>query len=615
MLRREASLTALRGAAATAAGWLASDIEPWLRCEAPPSAGRWVRFEYASGLLDPLTRPVLRFVGRDAVYDELLPAAMLGRGVWIGRLPEDLREVWISPQLGAGPFAFRIERWELLSPLRLLSHFGPAGMSRAAKYSWGRLRGWEQFARLQARRALGPVPLRDYARWRRGRARPFDPAFDGAGALAGPPPVFRVLAPDAEVASALQPMLKRQIWPHWTLGLAGERPAVGDADYVLALNAGDRLEPHALAQLARLAARADQPEALYADEDALVGETRTAPRLKPDWSPLFSLSGYAGAPLAIRGAAWKAGGFDPATARVVHVRRVALSRIAPSPIAAPPPPAAIDARRQATIIVPTRDRPDLLGPCVASLTRHPAGADFELIVLDNGSARADALVQLEALTRAPNVRVLRRPGPFNFSAICNSGAREARHPFLVFLNDDVEALAPDWLGRMLQFAAADDVGAVGAKLFYPDGRLQHGGVVLGLDGFAGHVQRAAAADDPGYLGMLAWPREVAAVTGACLAVEARKFFEVGGFDEARLPIEYNDIDLCLRLAERGYKSVFEPRARLMHRESASRGDNPRLDSRYAAEHGYFRKRWAHRLRDDPYFHPALSLDALEIALG
>ena len=96
----------------------------------------------------------------------------------------------------------------------------------------------------------------------------------------------------------------------------------------------------------------------------------------------------------------------------------------------------------------------------------------------------------------------------------------------------------------------------------------------GLDGFAGHVQRAAGADDPGYLGMLAWPREVAAVTGACLAVEARKFFEIGGFDEVRLPVEYNDIDLCLRLAERGYRSVFEPRARLMHRESATRGANP-----------------------------------------
>jgi GT2 family glycosyltransferase len=168
---------------------------------------------------------------------------------------------------------------------------------------------------------------------------------------------------------------------------------------------------------------------------------------------------------------------------------------------------------------------------------------------------------------------------------------------------------------MLDFAARPEVGAVGAKLTYPDGRLQHGGVVLGLDGFAGHAQRLLDADDPGYLGELAWPREVSAVTGACLALEARKFREVGGFDEARLPIEYNDIDLCLRLAERGYVCVFEPRARLMHRESASRGANTWLDSRYASEHNYFRERWARRLRDDPYFHPALSLDALEIALG
>ena len=188
-------------------------------------------------------------------------------------------------------------------------------------------------------------------------------------------------------------------------------------------------------------------------------------------------------------------------------------------------------------------------------------------------------------------------------------------PFLVFLNDDVEALAPDWLGRLLAYAAEPGVGAVGAKLLYPDGRLQHGGVVLGLDGFAGHAQRVVEADDPGYLGALAWPREVAAVTGACLAVEARKFFEIGGFDEARLPIEYNDIDLCLRLSEAGYVSVFEPRARLMHRESASRGANRWLDARYAGEHAFFRERWATRLRDDPYFHPALSLDALEIALG
>jgi GT2 family glycosyltransferase len=287
----------------------------------------------------------------------------------------------------------------------------------------------------------------------------------------------------------------------------------------------------------------------------------------------------------------------------------------PAPLDPAPSTPSISARRRAAIVIPTRDRLDLLQPCVESLYRHEAGADFELIVVDNGSAADDALAFLDRLSREPERRVLRRPGPFNFSALCNAGAREAQAPFLLFLNNDVQALGPDWLGRMLEFAARPDVGAVGAKLLYPDGRLQHGGVVLGLDGFAGHVQRGVDADDPGYLGALAWPHEVTAVTGACLAVEATKFAEVGSFNEAWLPVEYNDIDLCLRLSERGYVSVLEPRACLLHRESASRGSNRWLDSRYASEHGYFRERWAARLRDDPYFHPALSLDALEIALG
>ena len=613
MPRREAGLTALTNVTAAGGGWQANGPEPWLRCDVAPSPGRWVKLEYSSGLLDRLTRPALRFVGARQNHDELLPAAMLGRAVWIGRLPEDVREVWISPTLGEGRFAFRVDNWETLSAARAYTYFGPARASRVAKYMWGRLRGWEQFARLQARRALGATPLTDYENWRRQRLRPFDAAFDG-----GPTSQvrFRIEVADAAAAQALRPQLEAQIWRNWTLEVGGARD-VETSDYVVSLDAGDRLEPLALAALAAAAARDGGPDALYGDEDALddSGAGRSGPRFKPDWSPLFSASGYTGRPLAVRGAAWKEGGFDAATARVSHVRRVLLSRRDPAPIASPPAPAALGERRRATIIVPTRDRLDLLRPCVESLTQFATGAQHDLLVIDNGSVEADVLAFMEKIAREPNVRVMRQPGPFNFSAICNAGARAARTPFLLFLNDDVQALGTDWLGRMLAFAADPQVGAVGAKLLYPNGRLQHGGVVLGLDGFAGHVQRAVGADDPGYLGALAWPREVAAVTGACLAVEARKFFEIGGFDEARLPIEYNDIDLCLRLSEAGYVNVFEPRARLMHRESASRGSNRWLDSRYANEHGYFRERWARRLRDDPYFHPALSLDALEIALG
>ena len=145
--------------------------------------------------------------------------------------------------------------------------------------------------------------------------------------------------------------------------------------------------------------------------------------------------------------------------------------------------------------MPTRDRLDLLRACVDSLEAFRPAADFELIVLDNGSENADVLAYMESSADG-RIGACSPPRPVQFSAIVNSGAREARAPFLLFLNDDVEALGPDWLGRMLAFAAAPDVGAVGAKLLYPDGRLQHGGVVLGLDGFAGHVQRAVGPTTP-----------------------------------------------------------------------------------------------------------------------
>jgi GT2 family glycosyltransferase len=167
----------------------------------------------------------------------------------------------------------------------------------------------------------------------------------------------------------------------------------------------------------------------------------------------------------------------------------------------------------------------------------------------------------------------------------------------------------------LALAGRPDIGAVGAQLFYPDGLIQHAGVVLGIDGGAGHFQRGLGTATAGYFGSLDAPHEVSAVTAACLAVEANKFAEVGGFDEVNLPIEVNDIDLCLRLAERGWKTAIDPRAQLIHHESASRGANALLDERYSAQTAYFRARWASALRDDPYFHPALSLDALDAWLG
>ena len=199
MPRLEAGLEALTDVKAAEGGWESSGAEPWLRLRCPPSPGQWVRLVYSSGLLDPLIRPALRIVGRHQIHDELLPAAMLGRAMWIGRLPEDVSEILISPTLGSGRFGFRVDSFETLAPARAFSHFGAWRTSRVSKYLWGRLRGWDQFARLQARRALGATPLADYESWRRARIRAFEPDFDGDPSTAAPIR-FRVLAADAAAA-------------------------------------------------------------------------------------------------------------------------------------------------------------------------------------------------------------------------------------------------------------------------------------------------------------------------------------------------------------------------------------------------------------------------------
>jgi GT2 family glycosyltransferase len=207
------------------------------------------------------------------------------------------------------------------------------------------------------------------------------------------------------------------------------------------------------------------------------------------------------------------------------------------------------------------------------------------------------------------------PEPFNYSRLCNEAAAKSRARFLVFLNNDTEIVEASWLERLLAFASRPDVGAVGAKLLYPKGRVQHAGVLISVDGLAGHFQCGLAASDPGYFGRLCSPHDVGAVTAAFLPVEDEKFFAVGGFDERNLPVDLNDVDLCLRLTERGWRALCDPTVRVIHQESGARRAKVRLDERYKTQHDYFRVGWRDRIQDDPYFHPALSLDTLSPALG
>jgi GT2 family glycosyltransferase len=261
-----------------------------------------------------------------------------------------------------------------------------------------------------------------------------------------------------------------------------------------------------------------------------------------------------------------------------------------------------------TIIVPTRDRAELLRVCITSLLSRTRYPDIEIVIVDNGSQHPATFDLFRELSRDPRVRILPAPGPFNYSALNNRAAREARGTLLALLNNDIEVLAEDWLTEMVGYAVEPDVGCVGAKLYYPDRTLQHGGIVTGLVGGAGHSDKHAPPDARGYLDRLVTAREVSAVTGACLVVRRELYDEIGGLDEEAFSIAFNDVDFCLRVAAAGYRNVWTPFAEMIHHESVSRGHDL-MDRgkarRFAAELAALQVRWGPRLLSDPYHSPHL----------
>jgi GT2 family glycosyltransferase len=283
--------------------------------------------------------------------------------------------------------------------------------------------------------------------------------------------------------------------------------------------------------------------------------------------------------------------------------------------------AAPDPRPLVSIIVPTRDRAELLARCVEGVLNATDYAPLELLVVDNGSAEPATLALFERLKADPRVRILPAPGPFNFAALNNLAAREAEGDILLLLNNDIGVRQPGWLGELVAQATRPNVGAVGAKLFYPDGSLQHGGVVLGVGGgpdrVAGHLYAGAAGDHVGLQGHLALPRNVSAVTAACLAIRKSVWDEIGGMDETGLPVAFNDVDLCLKVRAKGYDIVWTPYAQLDHHESASRGSDlaPEAAARFAREVAVMRERWGTVLDADPFYGPVFDKRYTNYRLG
>lgn len=262
-----------------------------------------------------------------------------------------------------------------------------------------------------------------------------------------------------------------------------------------------------------------------------------------------------------------------------------------------------------SVIVPTRDRLDLLETCVRGVLDATDYPDIELIIADNHSVEPETLAFFEQCRADPRVRIVHWPHPYNYSAVNNFAAATATGAYLCLLNNDTEVIDPAWLREMIAHAVRPGVGAVGARLLYPDRSIQHAGVVIGMGGAAGHAHRALEPGDPGYFAQAYVARTATAVTAACLVVSHGKFDAVGGFDADQLAIAYNDVDLCLKLRAAGWRNMYVPQAVLIHHEGKSRGLDfaPEHLARYMRELGVFQERWGSVGYQDPTHHPALDL--------
>jgi len=270
-----------------------------------------------------------------------------------------------------------------------------------------------------------------------------------------------------------------------------------------------------------------------------------------------------------------------------------------------------------SIVIPTRDALALLRTCVDSIRRLTDYPCYELLIVDNGSAEPATIAYLDALRTEGHARILRDDGPFNFAALNNRAVAASDADVVVLLNNDVEVVSPGWLREMVSIAMQSWAGAVGARLWYPDGTLQHGGVVLGYGGGAGHAHKYLRRGNPGSQGRAEVIQDYSAVTAACMAVKRERYLEVEGLDAVNLAVGFNDVDFCLRLRERGYRNVWTPFAELYHHESATRGsdDTPERRVRFERELAYIQKRWAGMVEDDPAYSPNLTLAAEDFSLA
>jgi GT2 family glycosyltransferase len=509
-----------------------------------------------------------------------------------------------------------------------------------------------------------------YARWlleHDTRPAEFGRLREIAYALPLRPWVVIVVDDVAGEGDAVLARARAQIYP-WTQTLATSSLAVSgdasarfaaalaqtDADWIAFCTRDELLAPDAAFEVA-LAVNLDATaDIVYGDRDTIATDgARSAPVCCPDWSPdAFASSMYTGRLVFMRRAALVAAGgiasnyADPRYDMALRVSEGATSirhrprmlyseraGYAPSPTDdARAVRSALERRGEAgelqpwregayvvryalarpgrvEIVLPTRDLAVDLGRCLESVFERTTYADFVVTLVDNGSVEPETAALLEAWRAREPVRFrsIRVDEPFNFSRLVNLGTRSTAGPYVLLLNNDTEVLSGDWLEAMLEQAQRAPVGAVGARLLYGDGSVQHAGVVIGLGALAGHVYRFAGPEDPGPGGALHALRNYSAVTAACLMVRREVFEAVDGFDEA-FAIEFNDVDFCLRLGAAGYRNLYLPHVELIHYESKSRGiaDSAAKRRRRLTERTLFTERWRSESYRDAYYNENLT---------
>lgn len=270
----------------------------------------------------------------------------------------------------------------------------------------------------------------------------------------------------------------------------------------------------------------------------------------------------------------------------------------------------INGRPLVSILIPNKDHVSDLRKCIVSIQEKSSYPNYEIIVIENNSVEEKTFQYYQILERKPNIRVVQWNGKFNYSAINNFGYTFAKGDYILLLNNDTEVISSDWIQEMLMYAQRSDVGAVGAKLYYPDGTIQHGGVVLGVGGVAAHLHCNRPKEDVGYMGRLIYAQDLTAVTAACMMIPRKVWEQTKGLDES-FEVAFNDVDFCMRIRQLGYLIVFTPFAELYHYESKSRkaDDTPEKRARFVGEVERFQARWAKELEaGDPYYNPNFSLD-------